>query len=331
VLSCHPLHGVPSFRFSLRDAPSSRVPPRPHARRRGRRRPRLVVPCRCCRGWPRRSMWGRGRVAHRRLLSDGPQGAERAPGPDPQARQAGRKRHDQPEPGHQRDSLVASSVAFEYHTMHMERSPVQPMLSRPRISALLRYFLCLGSLAFGGPVALHGARPRRAAWPVQPGGVSEVPGPLPAGPGPPRGSARHLPRLRPLRGARDNPGRAGLRPALLSHDGRPALLLRPVRRPGLEMQAAFYGVGASHRDHRPGGRAARPAHAPTGPSPGGDLRRNRGRDGLDGIRERPPLPALHGMAYWIVQAPPAFRRRTSTPYLSIGPLAVSWPSSSGSS
>lgn len=71
------------------------------------------------------------------------------------------------------------------------------------------------------------------------------PWPCPGWPRASSGSARHLPRLRPLPGARDNPGRAGLRPALLSHDGRPALVLRPVRRPGLEMQAAFYGVGAA--------------------------------------------------------------------------------------
>jgi len=52
--------------------------------------------------------------------------------------------------------------------MHMETSPVQPMPPRPRISALLRHFLCLGSLAFGGPVAPVGYMQRdlveRRGW-----------------------------------------------------------------------------------------------------------------------------------------------------------------------
>ena len=82
-------------------------------------------------------------------------------------------------------------------------------MSEPRTTwGLVRYFLYLGSLGFGGPVALVGYMQRdlveRRAL-VHQAGLPQGPGALAARARAPRRPARHLPGLRPRRGSRAPP------------------------------------------------------------------------------------------------------------------------------
>ena len=81
--------------------------------------------------------------------------------------------------------------------------PGPQLNERPSAAALVRYFLYLGSLGFGGPVALVGYMQRdlveRRGWfsreeYLKSLALSQL------APGTPRRPARHLPGLRPLPG-----------------------------------------------------------------------------------------------------------------------------------
>ena len=122
-------------------------------------------------------------------------------------------------------------------------------MSDPRTTwGLVRYFLYLGSLGFGGPVALIGYMQRdlveRRAL-VHARRLHEGPGALAARARSPRRAARDLPRLRP-RPASPGATLIGLAFILPSFLMTLALGALYVGYGGLGwMQAAFYGVGAA--------------------------------------------------------------------------------------
>src|SRR4029453_13434680 len=106
------------------------------------------------------------------------------------------------------------------------------MMARATMAELLKYFLYLGSLGFGGPVALIGYMQRDLVEQRKWFSKDEYMKPLALPPPPPgragaaRRPARHLPGLRALARARRHAGLARVHPAVVRDDRRHQLALR---------------------------------------------------------------------------------------------------------
>src|SRR5438552_1199364 len=142
----------------------------------------------------------------------------------------------------------------------------------------------------------HATGPGGAARLDQRAGVQGGPRLCAARAGPARGPARDLPRVGAGPGAGRDAGRDRVRGALVSHGARFIRAVRPLRGTAVDARVVLRDRCRRHRHHRP--QCAETCADDAGPRSSAldALRRERGGDGLDRVRDHLGLPAVRARA-----------------------------------